>query len=87
MSKKSRIIFLSQGIDFVGFRNFYHYRILRRRNLRSIKGKIRLFSRGEILFDKMSEIFQGWNAYAKWADTYKLRKNIARELCMQSIKN
>ena len=27
---KSRVIPLSRGIDFVGFRNFYHFRLLRR---------------------------------------------------------
>lgn len=28
---KSRIIHLSRGIDFVGFRNFYHFKLLRER--------------------------------------------------------
>ncbi|MEK6889438.1 MAG: RNA-directed DNA polymerase [Nanoarchaeota archaeon] len=31
---KSKIIPLSNGIDFVGFRNFYHFKILRRRNIK-----------------------------------------------------
>lgn len=30
--EKSRIIPLSRGIDFVGFRNFYYYKLLRKRN-------------------------------------------------------
>ena len=33
-------------------------------------GKIGLISKNEL-----NGIFQGWNAYAKWADSYKL-KNI-----------
>ena len=32
--EKSRIISLSSGVDFVGYRNFYHFRLLRRKNIR-----------------------------------------------------
>ena len=30
-----------------------------------------------ISHEKILEIFQGWNAYAKWANSFKLRKRIA----------
>lgn len=33
-SEKSKIVPLAKGIDFVGFRNFYHYKLLRARNIR-----------------------------------------------------
>ena len=36
---KSKTISLSKGIDFVGFRNFYYFRLLRKRNIRRIKVK------------------------------------------------
>ena len=78
--EKSRIISLSNGVDFVGFRNFYHHKLLRKRNIRNMKNKIRRFSLGKIAPEKMAEIFQGWNAYAKWADSYKLREHIRREM-------
>jgi len=71
---KSRIIPLSEGIDFVGFRNFYHHKLLRKRNIRNMEKKIDLFSNDWICKEKMSEIFKGWNAYAKWANSYGLRK-------------
>src|SRR3989344_7939290 len=32
--QKSKVISLSRGIDFVGFRNFYYHRLLRKRNIR-----------------------------------------------------
>ena len=44
---------------------------LRKRNIR----KIILFNKGEISADKFSEIFQGWSAYASWANSYNLVKN------------
>ncbi len=77
---KSKIISLSKGIDFVGFRNFYHFRLLRKRNIRNIKKKIKNFSKGEFPANKMPEIFQGWNAYAKWADSYNLRLIMSKEI-------
>jgi len=72
---KSKIINLSRGIDFVGFRNFYHYRLLRRRNINKIKSKLQDFREENIPKEKFDEIFQGWNAYAKWGNSYNLRKN------------
>jgi len=74
--EKSKIIFLSRGVDFVGFRNFYYYRLLRKRNIRKIFSIIEKFQLGCISYEKLLETFQGWNAYAKWADSYKLRKII-----------
>ena len=73
---KSKIILLSSGVDFVGFRNFYYYRLLRKRNIRSVKKKIGEFSKGRISEKKMEEIFNGWNAYSKWADAFKIREKI-----------
>ena len=72
---KSKIVNLSKGIDFVGFRNFYHYKLLRKRNKRNIQGKIELFEGGEISQEKFMKILQGWNAYANQANSYNLRKS------------
>ena len=63
---KSRIINLSCGADFVGFRNFYYYRLLRKRNIKNIQRKINLFNEDKINFEKFEEILQGWGAYADW---------------------
>ena len=77
---KSRIIPLSKGIDFVGFRNFYHYKLLRKRNLRNMKNKISKYKSGKITFSQLKDSYQGWQAYAKWANTYKTRKEIKSEI-------
>jgi retron-type reverse transcriptase len=78
--EKSKIIPLSRGIDFVGFRNFYYFKLLRKRNLRKVLSKIECYKNGEMSHDKMLESFQGWQAYAKWANTYKLRENIFEKI-------
>ncbi len=77
---KSKIISLSKGIDFVGFKNFYYFKLLRKRNLKNMERKISLFLEDEISINKMAEILQGWNAYAKWADSFNLRKRIYLEI-------
>jgi len=81
---KSKIINLSKGIDFVGFRNFYYHKLLRKRNIKSLLDKINLFNKGIINDEKFSEILQGWNAYAKWANTYNLRKKLIKEINLYS---
>ena len=77
---KSKIICLSKGVDFVGFRNFYHFKLLRKRNIKKMLLQIEKYNRNKSNKEKLSESFQGWNAYAKWANTYKLRKNIINRI-------
>lgn len=67
---KSRIISLSRGVDFVGFRNFYHYKLLRKRNIKTAEKKIKMLNKGKLSYERFIEIFQGWNAYAQWANTH-----------------
>jgi retron-type reverse transcriptase len=74
--EKSQIVSLAEGVDFVGFRNFYHFRLLRKRNINNMRRKVEMFKGGLISQEKFLESFQGWNAYARWANTFKLRKNI-----------
>ena len=87
-SQKSHIIKLSQPIDFVGFRNFYYFKLLRKRNIRKMIAKIKKYSKEEIPRNKLREIFQGWNAYAKWADTLNLRRRVASKISQtKRLKN
>ena len=78
--QKSRIISLSKGIDFVGFRNFYYHRLLRKRNIKKMLVKVEDYKKDNIPKEKLLEIFQGWNAYAKWANSYKLRESIVQKI-------
>ncbi len=73
---KSKIISLSRGVDFIGFRNYWNHKLLRKRNINNIKSKIEDYYKGLISYNKLLESFQGWSAYAKWADSYKLRNRL-----------
>jgi RNA-directed DNA polymerase len=74
--EKSKIINLSRGVDFVGFRTFYHHKLLRERNIRKIKQKIKEYKENKISQEKFVEILNGWNAYSKWSNNYNLKKSI-----------
>jgi RNA-directed DNA polymerase len=77
---KSCIIPISMGVDFVGFRNFYYCNLLRRRNINNIQRKIKSFNKGEKSYKKLFDSFQGWNAYAKWSNNYKLTKHLIKSI-------
>jgi retron-type reverse transcriptase len=78
--QKSSIHPLGHGVDFLGFRCFYHFRLLRRRNIRKMLGRLEDFKElcryGKMEPWKLLESLQGWNAYAMHANTYKLRRAI-----------
>lgn len=78
--QKSKIIPLSRGVDFVGFRNFYYHRLVRKRNIRKMKRKINNLKNNKISYWKLMESYQGWQAYVKWSDSFNLRKEILREI-------
>ena len=77
---KSKVINLSRGVDFVGFRNFYHHKLLRKRNIANINRKIQLFNNKDMDYSKFIEIFQGWKAYANWSNSYNLVNNLIKEI-------
>ncbi len=83
---KSKILPLRNGIAFLGYRMFYHYKLLIRRNIRGIENKIALFNNGKISKEKLSDALQGWYGYAKWANTYNWRKDTLGSLKKSLIK-
>ena len=47
--------------------------------------KVDKYHEGEINEEKILEIFQGWNAYANWANTLRLRRNIVKKIYSKSL--
>jgi RNA-directed DNA polymerase len=74
---KSQIMPLCNGVSFLGYRVFYHHKLLRKRNKRTFERKferkLQQFYNGNMTKEKLVESLQGWFGYAKWANTYKLR--------------
>ena len=80
---KSKIIPLQRGIEFLGFKIFSHYRLLKKRNQCKLKRKIQeiysLYKQHYIDFDSVYNFMEGWCAYAQHANTYKLRQKFLLE--------
>lgn len=78
--EKSRIVLLNNGITFLGFRIFKDYRLLKKSNARRIWKRLEKFrdkyEKGEIYKEKVLLSFEGWFAYAKFANTYSLRNRV-----------
>ena len=82
---KSKVIPLLKGIDFVGFRNFYHFKLLRKRNTKKIQYKLKQLKKEEITEEKFKESLDGWLAYAKWANSYNTAKFILSSMNTDKI--
>ncbi len=77
---KSKIIPLSKGIEFLGFKLFFHHRLLKQRNKRAFLRKSRemyfLYDQKLENYDAVYNFMEGWIAYAKHASTNSFRQKI-----------
>ena len=77
---KSKILPLRNGVTFLGYRIFYHYKLLRKSNLRRFKRDFKEKMEAEQSREEILKSLQGWFGYSIWADTYKFRKKIIKKL-------
>lgn len=82
--RKSRIFPLARGVDFLGYRSFYYYKLLRQGSVKRIRDRLRVLSKEYRECQKdLSEIrssVMAWQGYSKHADTYRLRKDLLKDL-------
>ena len=68
-NKKTKLFPLSQGIDFLGYRQFYNFRLLRKRCIRKNRRKFKkfseLFNKGLINFEKINQSVQSFIGHVK----------------------
>ena len=48
---------------------------------------VRRFKTKEIGGKEIMEIFQGWNAYSKWANSLKLRRSVLRDINKENARD
>ncbi len=79
---KTEIHALRNGITFLGYKIFYHYRLLRRRNIRYFKRrlneKLELYHCGLMGKEELDSFLQGWQGYSSFANTYNFNKKIEK---------
>lgn len=84
--QKSRVISLSKGVDFVGFRYHYFYTLLRKRNIRKMLRRIADFENNEVSYSQLMQSFTGWQGYSLQANTFRLRKKMLKRVARQKYK-
>ena len=77
---KSQVLKLEKGVGFLGFRVFYHHKLLVKKNMRKFEKKMEQmkyeYKDEKLDREKVIEKFEGWLAYATHANTYKYRKRM-----------
>ncbi len=78
--EKSKILPITKGTDFLGFRIFPYHRLVRKKNIRKFSKKLYKicleYDNKSINYDKVYDFLEGWMAYSRNADTYRLRRGI-----------
>ncbi|MCD4760112.1 reverse transcriptase/maturase family protein [archaeon] len=84
---KSDIKSLKNGITFLGYRIYGKHRLLRKSNLRKFQREFdEMLAMGVIVPFTIAKSLQGWFGYAQWANTYKLRKRMVKEVNSKILK-
>ena len=84
---KAQVFPVKNGVDFLGWRLFPHYRRLRRDNVRHAVRRLRrqqaAYRRGELTTSDLSASVRAWLAHAAHGNTYQLRRRIMRQFVFQ----
>ncbi|HUS50800.1 MAG TPA: reverse transcriptase/maturase family protein [Candidatus Paceibacterota bacterium] len=78
--EKTEIHSLKNGITFLGYRIFYHCRLLRKRNIKYFKKRFErnkvLLKNNEITEEQFESRIHGWMGYSKFGNSFNLNKKL-----------
>lgn len=87
---KCDLFHVSRGVDFLGYRYFVNYILLRKRTSKRIKRRLRAlyrdFDKGQIPPDKMLSQLSSVDGYTKWANSYNFRQHIQFNDKLKEVK-
>ena len=85
--KKANIFPAGRGIEFLGYRIFGNYRLLRKSTVKRFIKRTKIYQkrldRGLMSREKFESSLQSWIAYAEFGNSYRLRKNIFKKVNSQ----
>lgn len=85
-NRKTSIFPITQGVDFLGYRTWTTYRLIRKRSAkrmrRRLKAMARKYANGEIRLDKIRASVVSWIGHCVHANTYRLREEILSEVVL-----
>ena len=74
--KKANIFPIDKGIDFLGYRIFKNYKLLRKitvkRFIKRMKVRQKILNEGLLSKEKFNNSLQSWTAYAKHGNSWRL---------------
>ncbi len=86
---KSKIYNLNEGVNFLGFKIFYNFKLIKKSNLKNFERK---FNQTKILFqssilnkEKIFDSLEGWLAYCSHANTFKYRSHLIKVFDKQFV--
>jgi len=81
---KTKIFSMYRGTNFLGYKLFYNFKLLRKRNINTFKkrlnNKVKEYKNNQLDKEKLLSSIDGWFGYAQHANTYNLRKSILKEI-------
>jgi len=88
--EKSKVIQLSNGINLLGYKVFYHYKLLRKSNIRKATKRLQqlhnLSKEQRVSTEYAIQSLNGWLAYAEIGNTYRMRKEMLKPFEEFNIK-
>ena len=80
LNHKSGVVPVLGGVDFLGYRTWADYKIIRKRSIRNIRRAMRKLKKDGKTHGEIKKTLASWFGYCQHADTYKLRKKIIGEI-------
>ena len=82
--KKANLFPASKGIDFLGYRIFGSHRLLRKNTVKRFIKRTKTYqkklNKESLSQEKFNNSLQSWLAYAQFANSWRLRKNLSTKL-------
>ena len=77
---KSAVFPLYRGVNFLGLKIIPRHKAIQKKNIRKFRNKLELlcafYDAGEISYDEVYNSLEGWNAYTKNANGFKLKEKL-----------
>lgn len=78
--QKTLLTTINKGMNLLGYKIFYFHKRIKNKNLQSFRDKLKRlrqeYGQGLINQEKLTQKIQGWVEYARYANSYNLRKRL-----------
>jgi len=91
LNQKTDIFPASQGIDFLGYRIWQKYRLLRKASVKKMKRKLKAFQQkyamGQVDIEKIRQSLMSWLGHVSHCNSYNLRKKLFQQFVLVKDTN